>query len=287
MKARKAAKDKARELRQRGMTLRTIAAEVGASLSSVSVWTRDLAPPGILLERVGAEPLTGRRLPVTALARLRQCGRCGLTLPLCAFGRGQYRCRRCCREYFRDRGDLHRAQSGAALVARRIRAKRHLLAYLLNHPCSDCGESDPVVLEFDHLAHKRMGLAELAHLGATPARLDEEIALCEVVCACCHRRRTSERRGASRGGRPNRERNARYVSDVLGRSACSDCGESDPAVLEFDHVGTKSANVSQLVNREVSLERLRREIEQCIVRCANCHRRRTSEGGQHFRSRHA
>jgi hypothetical protein len=274
-------------LRQRGMTLREIAADVGASLSSVSVWTRDLAPAGVLLQRVGAEPLTGRRLPVTALTSLRRCGRCGLLLPLCAFGRGQYRCRRCCRDYFRDRGDLHRAQSGAARLARRIRAKRHLLAYLLNHACADCGESDPVVLEFDHLAEKRMGLAQLAHLGATPARLDEEIALCEVVCACCHRRRTSERRAAGTGGRPNRERNARYVAEILRRSACPDCGETDPVLLDFDHVGPKSANVSQLVNGEVSLERLRLEIEQCVVRCANCHRRRTSEVGRHFRSRHA
>jgi hypothetical protein len=42
-----------------------------------------------------------------------------------------------------------------------------------------------------------------------------------------------------------------------------------------------------LVNREVPLERLRHEVTQCVVRCANCHRRRTSEGARHFRSRHA
>jgi hypothetical protein len=42
-----------------------------------------------------------------------------------------------------------------------------------------------------------------------------------------------------------------------------------------------------LVNREAPLERIQHEVTQCIVRCANCHRRRTSEAGGHFRSQQA
>jgi hypothetical protein len=207
-------------------------------------------------------------------------------LPVRAFGRGQYRCRRCCREYFKERGDLHRAQSGAALVARRLRAKQHLLTYLLTHPCTDCGESDPVVLEFDHVAGKRRDLAKLAHDGVPPARLDEEIELCEVVCVRCHRRRTAARRHRpSAPPRAGRARNAEYVRSVLDRACCADCGETDTAVLEFDHAGPKSADIADLVMHEASLERLKNEIAQCTIRCANCHRRRTSAVGEHFRSR--
>jgi hypothetical protein len=56
-----------------------------------------------------------------------------------------------------------------------------------------------------------------------------------------------------------------------------DCGESDPAVLEFDHVsGKKTANISYLLGVVASWERLASEIQKCEVRCANCHRWKTA-----------
>jgi hypothetical protein len=58
-------------------------------------------------------------------------------------------------------------------------------------------------------------------------------------------------------------------------------------VLEFDHVGAKTQNVSRLASQEVSLERISREIAECEIRCANCHRRKTAARGQHFRYRSA
>lgn len=282
--ARNARHDEARRLRERGMPLRQIALAVGASLGSVSVWTRDVRSARQLLESVGAEPLAGRRLPIASMTPLRRCAYCGVLLPAVAFNRGQFRCRRCFRAYFRERGDVHRSQSGRALTARRRRAKQHVLDYLQAHPCVECGEADPVVLEFDHIQVKRVNVSKLAHDGATVDRLDEEIALCQVVCACCHRRRTAARRPPPKAVRPGRARNAAYVAAILGASSCIDCGETDSVVLDFDHVGPKTADITTLVRREASLQRLVHEIAQCVVRCANCHRRRTSEVGGHFRS---
>lgn len=77
-------------------------------------------------------------------------------------------------------------------------AKRNanfLREYRMTHPCVDCGESDWVVLEFDHVRgvkFKDVGL--LSGRGASLAVIKEEIAKCDVRCANCHRRVTYNRR---------------------------------------------------------------------------------------------
>ena len=53
-------------------------------------------------------------------------------------------------------------------------------------------------------------------------------------------------------------------------------------VLEFDHIGPKRASVLILAWSDYSLETIEREIAQCEIRCANCHRRKTAaERGQY------
>lgn len=56
---------------------------------------------------------------------------------------------------------------------------------------------------------------------------------------------------------------------------CADCAERDPSVLEFHHVYTeeKEANISKLI-RSNTWEAALKEINKCVVLCANCHRKR-------------
>lgn len=65
---------------------------------------------------------------------------------------------------------------------------------LSQRPCIDCGESDPVVLEFDHRdpATKRAAISEGIHACWSIEDLLEEIAKCDVRCANCHRRKTAQ-----------------------------------------------------------------------------------------------
>ena len=77
--------------------------------------------------------------------------------------------------------------------------------------------------------------------------------------------------------------NYRRLFEYFLKHPCS-CGESDPMVLEFDHVrGQKEADISALVNRDYGWERILREIKKCVVRCANCHRRATQKRGKFVR----
>lgn len=64
--------------------------------------------------------------------------------------------------------------------------------YLKNHSCVDCGESDILVLQFDHRdpRTKRFNLSN-ASSRYSLEEVMEEIAKCDVVCANCHCRRTA------------------------------------------------------------------------------------------------
>ena len=74
------------------------------------------------------------------------------------------------------------------------------------------------------------------------------------------------------------KRNRKFIYEILKRSKCADCRESDPIVLEFDHVrGTKLNNISNLCILNASLKKLQTEVDKCDVVCSNCRRRRTAQ----------
>lgn len=64
--------------------------------------------------------------------------------------------------------------------------------------------------------------------------------------------------------------------EYLSSHPCVDCGESDIRCLDFDHItGIKFANISVLIRRGQTLKKILSEVAKCVVRCANCHRKRT------------
>lgn len=75
-----------------------------------------------------------------------------------------------------------------------------------------------------------------------------------------------------------RKWNREFVTRVKAMLGCFDCGESNPIILEFDHVrGEKTNNIADMVNQSYSTETIKEEIRKCKVRCANCHRIKTHE----------
>jgi transposase-like protein len=294
------AQREARRLRSElGWSVGRIARELGVAKSSVSVWVRRPAsPPTATMLGEPLRALTARKLPVWKSRELRRCGRCRHHLPIECFNRmgagRQWWCRTCFAAYFRARGDLHRRQSYDAKLARMQALREYVLEHLRRTPCADCGERDPVVLEFDHIGEKVASVSRLVSDGASKRAIDTEIGRCEVVCANCHRRRTALRgrwgRGVSDAStrayvNSGVDRNIAHVLDVLRRHPCVDCEERDPVVLEFDHIGLKRAPVTQLAWHGCSIATIDAEIRECEVRCANCHRRMTAMRADHFRFR--
>jgi transcription elongation factor Elf1 len=92
-------------------------------------------------------------------------------------------------------GENHKRRAGVRRDAARAENRERLRRYPESHPCVDCGERDPVVLEFDHVrGSKRDIVSRMLYTGCTWSAIDAEIGKCEVRCANCHRRVTDKRR---------------------------------------------------------------------------------------------
>ncbi|HTJ26637.1 MAG TPA: hypothetical protein VMA36_10785 [Candidatus Limnocylindria bacterium] len=102
-------------------------------------------------------------------------------------------CRRAyCRAYHYRDPDAYNARRRALLAQRRARNRALVEAYLASHPCTDCGTTEPLVMEFDHVRGTKIReVSSLVRDGATVERLRAEIEKCEVRCANCHRKKTA------------------------------------------------------------------------------------------------
>lgn len=70
----------------------------------------------------------------------------------------------------------------------------------------------------------------------------------------------------------------KLIGKYLSEHPCVDCGEINILVLEFDHIDKKMKDmeVSRIIRHYASIDKLKIEISKCEVRCANCHRIKTS-----------
>ena len=110
-----------------------------------------------------------------------------------------------CRQYVKAYSSDHYQENKAIYIARgyqqsRVKRKelhRKFIEYLSVHPCIDCGEIDPIVLEFYHRdeSTKLMSIHRMRTMRYSWEVILMEIEKCDVRCANCHRRRTARQYG--------------------------------------------------------------------------------------------
>ncbi len=103
-------------------------------------------------------------------------------------------CRDCMKTYLKG----HYSNNKLGYYEKRNRNRAlylsEFLDYLSDKSCIDCGNKDKRVLEFDHLYGKSFNISE--KVGMVPLKtLMKEISKCEIVCANCHKIRTSDSQG--------------------------------------------------------------------------------------------
>ena len=88
---------------------------------------------------------------------------------------------------YKNRDDLYAAQK-----RHRVKIRSKLFEFISTKSCIDCGEKDPVVLEFDHRESetKFKIVAKMLSGHYSWKSVTREIDKCDVRCANCHRRKT-------------------------------------------------------------------------------------------------
>lgn len=74
-------------------------------------------------------------------------------------------------------------------------------------------------------------------------------------------------------------RNKKFIYNYLLGKVCNDCNQKfPPECMDFDHVnGDKTDSVCRMAGMGVSINKLKKEILKCEIRCANCHRIKTAK----------
>jgi len=145
------------------------------------------------------------------------CSKCSLDLPSDMFfvrdastGKRHSQCKSCYKAVRVHSHAAHYAQHKEEYKdrakKRRLRIRKEnrqkMMLYLSTHPCEQCEESDPVVLDFDHRdrGEKVNTINEMMRLGRSWDKILKEIVKCRVLCSNCHRRRTAKQCGSYRLG---------------------------------------------------------------------------------------
>lgn len=148
---------------------------------------------------------TTRSTRVIGTRDLYPCRRCTRMLPPDSFpprARGSVYLHSWCRECFAEYNAERHAREHAREMLRIRRNQRRYVErniqlvreYLAQHPCVDCGETDPIVLDFDHLRDKKHEISTMVYNAYPWEKILAEIAKCQVRCSNDHRRATYRRR---------------------------------------------------------------------------------------------
>src|SRR5881628_1190275 len=131
----------------------------------------------------------------------RRCSTCGLMKPVSEFafrsivlGTRQSNCRGCHanlrRAHYEANRDGYIKREAARVKKKSLANRLKIIEYLLDHACVDCGERDPVLLDFDHRDPHTKRYTVGLMVSRSWSTVAKEIAKCDVRCVNCHLKRT-------------------------------------------------------------------------------------------------
>ena len=123
--------------------------------------------------------------------------------------------------------------------------------------CNGC-DSDKLLSEFNKAKDKKDGY--------------------QTSCRECNKRKLKEHYDNNKEYYAEKKRNRtqmirEYINSVKTNAQCTHCPEDDIACLDFHHEGDKEFELGTAASNGVALDRVKKEIDKCIILCSNCHRK--------------
>lgn len=107
----------------------------------------------------------------------------------------QSKCKNCHADYAKDYHDNNKpirlTQIKRNNSKYRSQIRDYIWNYLKSNPCVDCGENNPIVLEFDHKSDKKFVISSAVKSNRNLKSVVAEINKCDIRCANCHRKKTA------------------------------------------------------------------------------------------------
>lgn len=134
--------------------------------------------------------------------RMKKCGSCKSLKPKTEFYKNSTKkdgissyCKKCNTLWVRKRYLKNKKYYDDKNKEARLRNQLYIYSFLRENHCVDCGEKNPILLEFDHISEKKMCVSEMVRKLHALDSIKKEISKCEVRCCNCHRIKTAKQLG--------------------------------------------------------------------------------------------
>lgn len=130
--------------------------------------------------------------------KTKKCTSCKINKNISCFNKNRTKkdgrhnvCKNCNKKVAKKHYNKNKKECIDKNLSNRLKKQEYVWEYLSNHPCEECGESDILYLEFDHIKDKKFSISRLIRQGASLDNIKKEISKCQILCLKCHRLKTA------------------------------------------------------------------------------------------------
>lgn len=93
------------------------------------------------------------------------------------------------RNWYNSQDEAYKKRRYKQIAKRKAIAKEYVHSFKQSKGCENCGENDPVCLDFHHVTDdKEIDIGSTFNNGWSIKRIQKEIDKCIVLCSNCHRK---------------------------------------------------------------------------------------------------